>query len=55
MTGELHAGEYVRFLSKQTKDYVRNTYDVSVTAQTYLQEYEKIVCKWSNSKKDNAD
>ena len=28
----------------EAKDYVRNTYDVSVTARAYLQEYEKIVC-----------
>ena len=49
-----HYGEAMTKAGK-AKDYVRNTYDVSVTAQTYLQEYEKIVCKWSNSKKDNAD
>ncbi len=39
----------------EAKKYVRNTYDVSVTAQTYLREYEKIVCKRSNIKKDNSD
>ncbi len=26
----------------EAKDYVRNTYDVSVTAQSYLREYEKL-------------
>ena len=33
----------------EAKDYVRNTYDVSVTARAYLQEYEKIVCGCSKS------
>lgn len=49
-----HYGEAMTKAGK-AKDYVRNTYDVSVTAQSYLREYEKIVCRWSNSKKDNAD
>ena len=36
-----HYGEAVT-KAGEAKDYVRNTYDVSVTARSYLREYEKI-------------
>lgn len=34
----------------EAKDYVRNTYDVSVTARSYLREYEKIALNNENNR-----